>query len=327
MDSATQTSLKKLPEVNIRSLREEDLPVADRIMRLAFGTFLGLPDPSKFMGDADYVRTRWPVDPSAVFGAELSGDLVGTNFVTRWGSFGFFGPLTIRPDLWDRGIAQKLMAPTMDLFDAWGVTHAGLFTFASSTKHVSLYQKFGFWPRFLTSLMSLSVDEKPAAGRRKWLRFSDLAEDEKQECLQACRQLTNSIYDGLDLDREIRSVDNQKLGDTVLTWDSGMLAGFAVCHVGARTEAGSGKCYIKFGAVQSGQDAALHFRRLLDACREFASSQGANTLVAGVNLARVDAYREMLQAGFRTNAQGVAMERDGVVGYNRTDVFVMDDWR
>lgn len=32
-------------------------------MRLAFGTFLGLPDPVKFMGDASYVDTRYRVDP------------------------------------------------------------------------------------------------------------------------------------------------------------------------------------------------------------------------------------------------------------------------
>ncbi len=85
--------------VTIRPLREQDLPAADHIMRLAFGTFLGLPDPSKFMGDADYARTRWLADPSAVFAAELAGELVGTNFATRWGSVGFFWPLTIHPDL------------------------------------------------------------------------------------------------------------------------------------------------------------------------------------------------------------------------------------
>ena len=78
--------MEKRPEATIRLLREEDLPVADRIMRLAFGTFLGLPDPLKFMGDADYVRTRWLADPSAAFGAEMAGELVGTNFATRWGS-------------------------------------------------------------------------------------------------------------------------------------------------------------------------------------------------------------------------------------------------
>ena len=32
------------PDVSVRPLREDDLSKADRIMRLAFGTFLGLPD-------------------------------------------------------------------------------------------------------------------------------------------------------------------------------------------------------------------------------------------------------------------------------------------
>jgi len=54
---------------------------------------------------------------------------------------------------------------------------------------------------------------------------------------------------------------------------------------------------------------------------------GAKTLCAGVNLGRMEAYREMLQAGFRTKMHGVAMERDSDPGYNRSDVFVMDDWR
>ena len=33
----------------IRLLQEEDLPAADRIMRMAFGSFIGLPEPEKFM--------------------------------------------------------------------------------------------------------------------------------------------------------------------------------------------------------------------------------------------------------------------------------------
>jgi GNAT superfamily N-acetyltransferase len=325
--NSLSSSIQKLPEATIRLVREEDLPAADRILRLAFGTFLGLPDPLKFMGDADYVRTRWLADPSTVFGAELDGELVGTNFATRWGSVGFFGPLTIRPDLWDRGIAQQLLRPTMDLFDEWGIRHAGLFTFAESAKHVRLYQKFGFWPRFLTSLMELAIDGISIADSAQWTSFSGLTANEKQLCLQACRELTNFIYEGLDLEREILAVDNQKLGDTVLMWDDDALGGFAVCHAGAGTEAGSGKCYIKFGAVRSGPGAAVSFRRLLDACREYAQSRAAKILISGVNLARLNAYREMLLAGFRATRQGVAMERDGDAGYNRPYVFVIDDWR
>src|SRR5688572_7867862 len=144
-------------DVRIRPLEEADLGEADRIMRLAFGTFLGLPDPGSFMGDADYVRTRWAADPTCALAAEADGRLVGTNFVTRWGSVGFFGPLTVDPSLWDQGVARALLDATMPIFDGWGVTHAGLFTFPGSPKHVALYQSYGFLPRFLTPVLAKTL--------------------------------------------------------------------------------------------------------------------------------------------------------------------------
>ena len=309
----------------IRLAHESDLPAVDRIFRVAFGTYLGLPDPMQFTGDAEYIRTRWLADPAAVFAAELDGELVGANFATRWGSVGFFGPLAVRPDLWGKGIAQLLLAPTMELFDRWGVRHAGLFTFAASAKHVGLYQKYGFWPRFLTALMERPIGTENTT--TQWTRFSALSGPEKLACLEACRELTSSIYDGLDLEREILAVDNQHLGDTLLTWNLSQLVGLAVCHAGRGTEAGSGKCYIKFACVRGGPSAPREFRRLLNACREFGLSAGAATLIAGMNLARLDAYREMLGAGFRATTQGVVMERNAEPGYNRPDVFLIDDWR
>ena len=89
-------------EVRVRPLIDGDLDEADRIFRVAFGTFLGAPEPEGFFGDADYVRTRWRADPGAALAAELDGGLAGSNFAANWGSVGFFGPLTIAPvtDLW-----------------------------------------------------------------------------------------------------------------------------------------------------------------------------------------------------------------------------------
>ena len=108
-----------IENVNIRPLQESDLPQADRILRLAFGTFVGLPDPMTFLGDADVVRTRFLANPSGALAAEINGELVGSNFVTNWGSVGFFGPLSIRPDLWDRGVAKRLVESTINLFEEW----------------------------------------------------------------------------------------------------------------------------------------------------------------------------------------------------------------
>jgi len=162
-------------EVVIRPLREDDLQAADQVFRVAFGTFLGLPDPLRFGGDADYVHTRWHANRGGAFGAEMNGALVGSNFATRWGSFAFFGPTSVRPDLWDRGIARRLLEPTMALFADWRTTHRGLFTFSHSPKHHALYQKFGFYPRFLTAVLGKRVSAAAAATAAQ--RFSHLGAD------------------------------------------------------------------------------------------------------------------------------------------------------
>jgi GNAT superfamily N-acetyltransferase len=312
-------------DVHVRPLRKDDLPVADRIMRLAFGTFLGLLNPPAFMGDADFVYTRWLADHVTAIGAEIDGELAGSNFATRWGSAGFFGPLTIRPDLWDRGIASCLLERTMECFADWGISHAGLFTFAHSSKHTHLYQKFGFWPRFLTAIMSKPVTETSLAGQ--WSRFSSMAQGDRLETIRAASELTSRLHEGLDLSDEIRTVHSQNLGDTVLVWDDAGLAGLAICHRGPGSEAGSGACYVKFGAARPGVDAGRRFEQLLDACESFAASHGARRIIAGGNMAREEAYRTLVVRGFRTDLQGVSMHRPNEPGYNRPDAYVIDDWR
>jgi GNAT superfamily N-acetyltransferase len=320
-------STSKLSDILIQELREEDLVEADRIVRLAFGTFLGIPDPMQMFGDREMIRNRWRTNPAGAFGAYLDGKLVGSNFVTKWGTFGWFGPLTVSPKLWDRGIAKKLMEPTMELFSKWKTTHEGLFTFAHSPKHVGLYQKFGFYPQFLTAIMAKKVGEKKnEIERAEYETFSTVGSDKgRRDILSECRELTNKIDDGLDVAGEIEAVQTLELGETIVVRDSSRLAGFAVCHIGPKTEAGSGNCYVKFAASVS----KVKFRELLNACDNFASKSGnVESIEAGVNLARVEAYREMVFHGFKTEFQGVAMHRPAEdSGFNKPDLFVVDDWR
>lgn len=245
-------------------------------------------------------------------------------FTTRWGSFGFLGPLSVRPELWDQGVARRLLDPTIARLGEWEVTDAGLFTFADSAKHVSLYRSYGFWPQYLTFVMAAPVE--PERGSEAVTTHSRHSPAVKQDLLGGCAEVTAAVLDGLDLRREIEAVDHQSLGDTVLVFDDG-IAGFAVCHLGAGSEAGSGACYIKFGAVRPGTGASSRFRRLLDACFSLAAGAGAGVLVAGCNAARVAACRDLAARGFRTQLQGVAMQRDDRLGFNRPDAFVIDDWR
>ncbi|MDP8921263.1 MAG: GNAT family N-acetyltransferase [Chloroflexota bacterium] len=312
-------------DITIRPLERGDLDEADRIMRLAFGTFVGLPDPATFMGDAGYVRTRWLADPAAAFASDVDGELAGSNFVATWGSVGFFGPLTVRPDLWDRGVGKRLLEPALDLLETRRTRHTGLFTFAHSPKHLGLYHRFGFAPRFLTAIMSKPVAPGPRAIR--WSKYSDVPEPERANCLDACRELTDRIYPGLDLRQEIGAVDALRLGDTVLLWDGSTVARLAICHHGAGTEAGSGVCYVKFAAVRPGAGAAESFDGLIDASESFAAARELAQLVAGVNTGCHEAYGRMLARGFRTDLVGVAMQRHNDPGYHRPGIFILDDWR
>jgi GNAT superfamily N-acetyltransferase len=316
--------------IKVGLLKESEVEEAGRIARLAFGTFLGMPDPLSFMGDRDLIKPRWHSSHVKVIAAREGGRLIGSNVATRWGSFGFFGPLTVLPEYWERGVAQRLLEATMAIFDRWGLRHSGLFTFPQSAKHVCLYQKFGYWPRYLTAIMTRTPRADPAMPQGKRADaptlLSAFARGQREQAIQSCGKLTHKIDKGLDLAGEIRAVLAQRTGDILLTYTRSVLDAFAVCMNGAGSEGGEHTCYVKFGAARGGGGAGERFDKLLDACEWFASSRGA-TVEAGVNLAREDAYRRMRSRGYRVATQGVAMQRPNADGFNRADVYVVDDWR
>ena len=148
---------------------------------------------------------------------------------------------------------------------------------------------------------------------------------ERASVLESCKAVTETLYPGLDLTTEITSVFNKKLGDTVLLTSGSEVRGFAVCHCGPGTEGGSDNCYVKFGAVREGGRA--DFLVLLDAVESFALKNHIPNIEAGMNLARSGAYEEILKKGYRYEFMGVAMQRPNEPGFNRPDVFAIDDWR
>lgn len=211
-------------------------------------------------------------------------------------------------------------------FEEWGVAHAGLCTFPQSPMRIALYGTFGFRARFLTPIMAAPARAVGDPGR--WSRYSDLPEGDRRAVESACRELTDVLYDGLDLGAELRTVAVRGLGDTLLLWESASrLAGFAVCQWGPASEAGAGCCYVKFGAVRPGAGDAERFDALLDGCSSLAAAVGIPNLLAGVNLAREEAYLRMLAHGFRAEIQVVTMHRPNEAAYSRPGLYVLDDWR
>jgi predicted N-acetyltransferase YhbS len=309
--------------VIVRPLEQHELPEADRVFRLAFGTAAGLPDPLQMFGDAGYMH-RWSSKSGTAFAAEAEGHIVGTNFLTRWGSLGTFGPLTVHPDYWNQGVASELMQATMNQFAEWETQTVAFFTSSHSPKHLWFYGKFGFAPGYLTTVLEKPVQPMSSP---ETVPFSTLSTEQQSQALQAVLSLTAAIYPGLDVGSEIQLVQDHRLGETLLLWKDGGLAAFAVCHWGPGSESGTGNCYVKFGAARPGKSVAKRFEQLLEACEAFAFKQRVKTLTAGINTSRYDAYQRMLIQGFKIRLIGVAMHQPPEQDYCRPDVYVLDDRR
>jgi hypothetical protein len=61
------------------------------------------------------------------------------------------------------------------------------------------------------------------------------------------------------------------------------LAGFAACHIGKGSEAGTGNLFVKSGVVRPDQNAPAIFARLIDACEAVAADAECQEIIAGVN--------------------------------------------
>ena len=71
-----------MSEVRIGPLQQHELGEANRIFNVAFGTFLGTPDPASFFGDRSFLLPRWE-GGATILAARIDGRLIGSNVVTR----------------------------------------------------------------------------------------------------------------------------------------------------------------------------------------------------------------------------------------------------
>ena len=310
--------------ISIRPLREGDLPEAGAILRRAFATQFGMPTDT-FWTDRDFVTGRWMTDPSLAFGAWIEGRLVGSSLGAAWGSLGVFGPISTHPDTWNCGTARHLIPPVLERLKALGARHIAFFTFAESTKHIALYQKFGYWPRFLTAIMTRALEgnETPADSTR----YSSIAGGDQAHWLDTCRALTTEVRDGLDLTAEIRAAHSHGHGDTVFLTEGSRVQAVAVCEYGPKSPAGVGSCLIRFAAVRPDSENEMRFGQLLTACARLAADEGLKRLVACVNASRPKAYRHLLSMGFRAQRNGVTMHCPNEEAYNQTASYILDDLR
>jgi len=320
--------------IKIRRVRKGDLSKVKDVVEQAFGDFyerqLGT-RPRQVFGGAQYVHHRWLMEPWGCFVAEEGeGKIVGAAVSVIWGLVGLVGPIAVLTTYQNQGIGQQLLKATQAFFEENKVTLQGLATYPASPKHLLFYQKYGWRPKGLVAITSKLLDRgeirlaKPTLAIR---RFSELEEVKKKGLMLKFRRITNSLYRGMDVGKEVEIVDGLALGDTLLLEKGRELVGFAVYHTPGVSEAPQGNLYVKFLALDARHRRPDYFHQLVGTLEEVAHGAGLQRVIAPVYAYYWAAYQGLVERGYRIDFTMVRMKRGKLLDYEHPGDFVLDDWR
>lgn len=281
------------------------------------------------------IGSRFHKEPAGCFVAEDSArGLVGVVLSVSWGSVAWLGPLAVLPELAGQGIEQELIQAVLQYWEPLELSAQGLETFPDSLADLSLFTSFGFRPQFLTATLVGAVDpvgpREPVRQRTpsfELVRFSQLPEA-MQETMQAgCRRVSERHYPGLDYTKELRSVLELNLGETLLLAVGERLYGFAICHTTQPSESGGSSCYVKALLVDPAIDDPETLLALIEACEGYGRLQKMETVRIGVNLACWEGYQILVERGYQPRELQVRMIRPLGDLLSDPSPFHFNDWR
>jgi predicted N-acetyltransferase YhbS len=327
-------------KIEIRRVRKGDLSRVRELLEHAFGDFLERTlgtRPRQPFGGAQYVHHRWLMEPWGCFVAEEDqSKLVGASVGVTWGSLGLLGPIAVASSHQNQKIGQQLIQATGDFFEENKVAVAGLVTYPTSPKHLTLFSRFGYRPKGLMTVMIRAVERRdgraalvrpartPVTALRK---FSSLDETRKQAVLTRLHRITGAVCRGLDLTKEVEIVDGLALGDTLLLERGAELVGFAIYHTPGVSEAPAGALYVKFLAIDPRQKRPEYLEQFLAGLDELAGELGLARVVVPVYTRYWAAYSTLVRWGYQIDATMVRMQRGRQEDYEDPTHLVLDDWR
>jgi ribosomal protein S18 acetylase RimI-like enzyme len=327
------------PLIKIRRVRKGDLSKVRDVIEQAFGDFFERQvgtRPRQVFGGAQYVHHRWLMEPWGCFVAEEDGSkLVGAALAATWGSLGLLGPVAVLTHYHNQSIAQQLIRAAEEFFEENKATLHGAVSYATSTKHLAIFHKFGYRPKSLLAVMSRTIERpgsrsalpRPPRGTLTVRRFSTLEETKKKAALVRFHRITNAVCKGMDLAKEVEIVDGLALGDTLLLERGADLAGFAIYHTPGVSEAPASAGYVKFLAIDPKQRKVEHLEQLVGSIEDLAQEQGLSRVILPVYLRYWQAYSTLVKCGYQVDLTMVRMQKGKQEDYKDPADLVLDDWR
>jgi GNAT superfamily N-acetyltransferase len=206
--------------VVVRKARPEDAPACGRICYEAFtkiSTDHGFPPDFPSVEVAAGVLSMMFGHPSFYcVVAESDGQILGSNCLDERSAIAGVGPITIDPEVQNKGVGRALMEAALARSAARGFQGARLLQAAFHNRSLSLYTKLGFDTREPISAMQGPPIKRPTPGYSvRPARISDLEE---------CNRLCGRVH-GHDRSGELRDATEQ--GTAVVGEREGRIVAYA----------------------------------------------------------------------------------------------------
>ncbi|MEO8478904.1 MAG: GNAT family N-acetyltransferase [Gemmatimonadota bacterium] len=158
---------------------------------------------------------------------DRQGTLVAFNMVHRSGTEGWMGPLAVRLGHQGRGFGRQVVSEGITHLRETGATTIGLETMPRTIENIGFYSGLRFRPGHLT--ITMQIESGSATGPiLQGVRV--LSAPDRDRALTACRQLSTMHWSGHDFTREMGLTLDLALGDVMLSYRGGELAGFLLYH-------------------------------------------------------------------------------------------------
>jgi N-acetylglutamate synthase-like GNAT family acetyltransferase len=247
------------------------------------------------------VKSRFHKEPAGCFVAEdPTRGVMGAVLSITWGSVAWLGPLAVHPKYTGEGLEEQLLRAVLAYWQAMTLSAQGVETDPQSPTQIELYASLGFRPQFPTATLVGAVDpdgpREPVRQRTpsfELIRLSQLSDALAETMLSQCRRIAERHYPGLDYSKELQSVMELHLGDTLLLAVGERLYGFAICHATPESEADADSCYIKALLIDPAIDDQETLLALVEACEGYARMHQLKTVRLEVNLACWEGYQAM----------------------------------